>query len=524
MPCRYHKSRTRTRTSRTTIKTTPPTSGQNGEGYISYQGDIDWFAIDVNQSGQLMRINLVSNQATELDLRYTLYHTDGTTPVNTNYWANGSATPISLGDVLPVPQTGTYYLVIEDEANDEADLQAKYSFQIELQQNPDPRDRVSDNNGPDRATPISSGVTISDAYLATRADEDWYRLEAPGVNDSSNPALLEIDLVINNNSPTDPAIDLIVPDPRNSCNAGDSCDTIDWSCSGSTHECANAKCPSHECLEHEEKCRGAGFCTPEGGCAFRHLTMHGANWSTSGNLHHLHTVAPMYSSVYYIMVRDFASDDLDVDNSYQLTLTVRNEPDINEAPPNGLYLPYATNDQDDCTRRANHDKAKDIWCTESLNFNGLECETISGYLSFRGDQDWFILRGFSHENEAEPLQESTKVDWDIRWDYSFSGKSSLSINYRQYGEQTGFFHNGPASGTFGDDECVYICGEFPRGNPPYYIQIQDNDRKDWDYDNPYSLKIRFYRSTCPSSCKACNPQTTDYACPTHDNPCPQGGC
>ncbi len=504
------------------------------EGYISFRGDMDWFRVEVGSAGQIMTIDLTTAEAGPVDLRYTLYLADGETPVNTGVNGNGMSGPTALSDVLAVPEPGTYFLVVIDEGHDESDLEVGYSLQVGLQQNPDDRDRNDPNDMPMDATQITSGVPVTGAYLATRADQDWYRIEAAGVTDS-DPALLEIDLVFDGSTAVDAAVDLIVGDPNTPCSQGDACDVLNWSCGGgscTSAACRNAQCPSHECLEHENLCSGAGFCLPEGGCGIRHLIMHGAGWSTVGTPSHLHTVAPMYGSVYYILVRDFGGDDLDLDTSYDLTVTVRPEPDLNERPPNGVYLPYATDEQDEASRRWNLPLATPVPCSEQgpPGEEYIECGPITGFLSFRGDQDWFRLDAIPTEDEQTPEDLSTKVDYDLQFDWSFMGSPELFINYTVFlgsaadrDMRTGWNHRGPGSGVFGETECSYLCGEY-HGGRPVYMRVQHSDRKEWDYDEPYNVDwIRAFR-LCPLNCEYCDPAATDWACPTPDNPCPLGDC
>lgn len=503
-----------------------PLAGSSA-GYISYLGDQDWFAISVDSPGQILSIDLAIAEASPVDLRYTLYRSDGTSPVNTGVDTDGMNGATSLADVLSVEQAGTYYLVITDELHDDADLELGYSVSINIQPNPDSRDRNGSNDSPFDATPISSGATISDAYLATRADQDWYKIEAPGVSDV-NPAILEIELTIGGASPVDPAVDLIVGDPNTPCNQGDACEVLSWTCGGGScvsAECRNAQCPSHECLDHENRCRGAGFCLPEGGCGIRHLIMHGADWSTTGSPRALHTVAPMYGSTYYILVRDFIGDDLDPQNAYSLTATVRTENDSHE--PNGLYLPYATDEQDRDTRDWNKDRSSSVNCTDEGTH--IQCGPISGYLSFRGDQDWYRLNNFPTEDEASPLEQSLKVDYDFQFDWSFAGVNQLFPNYGVFEgslreAQMGFNHQGPGSGVWGTGagECSYLCGEY-HGSRPLYLRVVHSDRKIWDYNDSYNLTIRAYR-TCPLNCEFCQPGADYYPCPNPGNTCPAGDC
>jgi len=503
-------------------------------GFISFLGDRDWYAVAVTQPGSILSLTLTTTAAGPVDLRYTLYRPDGTTVINSGLDGNGMDGPTRLEDVLPVAEVGTYYLVVSDDRDDDASIEVGYALALALEVDPDPRDRTERNDDFGHAVPITSGSPVTQGFLATRADEDWYRIEAPGVSDTA-PALIEVELVFDPASPVDPAVDLIVGDPRTPCAAGDPCDTLTATCGGGCENaaCANAQCPSHECLAHLERCRGAGFCLPEGGCAIRNLVMHGADWSPTGDPHRLHTVAPMYGSVYYVVVRDFQSDDLDPDLGYTLTVTVRPEQDAHE--PNGVFLPYATNEQEEEARSANPSRATPIACAD--DGTTVTCGPIAGYLSFRGDQDWYRLEAIPDLAELVPEGQSLKVDWDLRFDYAFAGNPSMEVYYTLFlggannmrsgmcatpggsSHEGGCYRNSTA-GTMGDSECSYICGEY-HGGRPAYLRVMHYDRKLYDYTAPYSITVRAIRG-CPLTCEWCEPETVDYACPNPGNPNPGG--
>lgn len=500
------------------------------KGYLSYLGDEDWYKIEGAQAGQLVIIDLATEAAAAPDLRYTLYMPDKTTPVNAGDDFNGMDGPTALHDVLPLAQNGTYYLQVVDLDGDDSDLEVGYTLQVSKRNDPDSRDETdTPNNGWDRATGITSGQVISNAYLATRGDEDWYKIVEPGITDTA-PAVIEVELEMNSSSPVDPAIDLIVADPRTDCVPGDACEELVWTCGGCNNdkECQDAQCPSHECFAAVGKCRGAGMCLPRvsgNGCGIRSLVMHGADWSPSGNPRHLRTAAPMYGDTYYILVRDYQADQVDLENAYTLTVTVHPEPDPYE--PNGLYLPYITGDQEDTTRDWNKSLAKEVSCT--LDAAGLTCGPIEGWLSYRGDQDWYklLVTGQSYtipsEPEPEPEADSTVIDWDIQFEWDFHGNNAMNIGYViAFGQRMGF-EAGVGSGTWGDgaNECSYFCGESPNMLPAtVYLWVREHTFRQYDYTNPYTITLKGYRG-CPLNCYYCDPDNTDdYPCPNPDNPDP----
>ncbi len=497
---------------------TPVTAGIGIKGYISYLGDQDWFKIDVSGTDQMLQIGLTTDAASELDLEYDVYLPD-LTPLNSGD-AYDENNPININDMLALPQAGTYYIVIKDKQDDVSSTTVGYTLTLNLVQNPDPRDRSTNgNNSPAYASPISSGAAIVDAYIASRGDEDWYIISIdPTVVNLSQPKLLEIDVNFPSGSAITPAADLLLSDNTTTCVAGDTCAELSFSCQ-------DPRCFTGQCTT-DNNCQGGGVCLPSGYCAIRPLIMTASSdplqdWSVSGNPRHLQTVAPMYGSDYYLFVRDFQGQHYDATNPYSITATVRTENDTNEN--NGLYLPYATEQQDQDLRGMNLKYATKINC--SLSGADYVCAPITGYLSFRGDQDWYELDGIPDQAEAAPLGMSTKVDWgfQIAWTNSSSVidlnlELFMSGSLQDSDELMSWHHPGTGSGTIGIGECAYICGEY-QDKRPLYLRVQHSDRTIYDYSNPYTLTITVVPG-CPLICGTCKPTCNCYACPTSQNPNP----
>ncbi|HUU02040.1 MAG TPA: hypothetical protein VM425_11395 [Myxococcota bacterium] len=498
------------------------------QGYISYLGDHDWFKLTTSSAGQILVLDLSNNAQTPVDLRYEVFMPDKTTPINAGQDDDGMRETTSLHDVLGLPEAGTYYVLITDVGDDDSDTETGYTLALSTQSNPDPRDQSGDNNNWEDATSVSSGQTIADGYLATRGDVDWYVISSPGTSDS-NPALIEIDLQVPSGSPLIPAVDLVVADPNTPCSAGDDCGYLVWTCSGCemVDQCLDAQCPSHECDKAQGKCTGAGECIDGGsgmGCGIRSLVMHGPDFGVSGNAKHLHTVAPMYGSRYYLMVRDYQARHIDIQNSYSFTATVHPEQDTHESPPNGLYLPYITDRQEDDTRDWNKSMASTINCSD--NGSEISCGPIEGYISFRGDQDWYklVLSGQNYtvpkEAESDPVTMGESVDFNVMWDWSFSG-SGMNLGYVvMRGSDEMGPELGSGSGSWGDagGQCSYLCGEYHLPTT-LYLWVFTPDFKKYDFQHPYNLTIRAVRGVCPDNCGYC--LSCPYMCPNTRNPDPQ---
>jgi hypothetical protein len=242
----------------------------------------------------------------------------------------------------------------------------------------------------------------------------------------------------------------------------------------------------------------------------------------------------MYGDTYYLAVRDFPEDgiDIDPDNAYSFTATVHPELDTWERNGrNGLYQPYPSETQEDETIRWNRNLAKTVTCSQSAT--EIVCGPITGYLSFRGDQDWYKLQlpGEDHmipkEAEVDPPTMGEFVDWDIFIDYSYSGTIPL-IGYADPFKELGP-ELGPGSGTWGDGpgECSYYCGEYHTPGKFYLWVFNPPKLRSYDFNNPYTVTIRATRG-CPANCESgrtdyCSAACTAWCCPNPNKPEGTGG-
>ncbi len=128
----------------------------------------------------MLKITLATDGASELNLHYDIYRSDGVTLLNSGdkYDANN---PLSIKDMLALPQTDTYYVVITDKEGDTSSTTVGYTLTLDLQQNPDTRDRTTaGNNSPANATPLP--ISGANPYIASRGDQDWYHISSTGVS------------------------------------------------------------------------------------------------------------------------------------------------------------------------------------------------------------------------------------------------------------------------------------------------------------------------------------------------------
>jgi hypothetical protein len=523
-------------------KASATTLSASVQGYVSFLGDQDWYKISVPGAKKIMTIDLTAAQG-PVDLRYSLYKSDGSTLINSGVNPQGASAATAIKDVLAVAESGDYYLMVKDEGDDESSLTEAYTLSISLQDNPDKEE--PENNSHDGAVVLTSGTAVH-GYIATRGDQDWYKIDVTG-------GLLEIDLEFPASMPDDmePVVDLVVGDSKTSCSAGDACNLLNSKCNQKCYQsetgpeiaaCRNAQCISHECdTTHENRCRAAGFCMePEGHCAYSSLSVHGVDWSLVGLKRHVHTVAPAFGSVYYLVVRDYRAAAFDHQHAYQLTVTVRSEPDTNE--PNGLYIPRSDNQSDLAVRTMNKALATTIQCHEVASSNPLayECTPMNGALSFRGDQDWFKIVGLPKMDENPQVEDSKFRDWDLQVEgYLGISQSELKINYlfyfddnmwRPQGDFTNTVSDPTGTAIWGDGtgECLYLCGEYHQGDEgstgeDYYLRIIHPEGKGYNFNKTYHLVLKAYHR-CPLECEYCKPDATSYACPNPGNTCPSGNC
>ncbi len=523
------------------------TPDQDTTGYISYLKDQDWYVINVSEAGQVIEIDLSTGESSPVDLQYTLYKSDGQTPVNEGADLNGQDGATALMDMLPVKQNGTYYLRVQDRQDNDSDLQVGYVLRVGLHHDPDVKDQTAPyNNSFENAETLTSGVAVTGRAISYRGDEDWFVIDTS----SGVPALLEVDLNYQG-SRLDPQVELLYADPDHACNPQDSCNLLNRPCAAGCDsvECSNARCPSHECVLHENKCRGAGMCLPRGasgnGCGIGMLVMRGLDWSEDGNPRHLRTMAPMLAQRYFIRVTDFQSDDFDLGATYSLKVTVRSEPDSHE--PNGLYNPYLTSEQEEYIRDWNYTKARQVDCTTTPStfatpdeITKIEC-SLSGYLSFRGDQDWFKLVVPYEDNpdtpdvveedffipklnESDPATMGENIDWDVVFSWDYAGRESLEAGvvlfsgYQRMGFTAGV---GEQSGTWGAGlgQCSYFCGEYHAPTEEGYVWVFTPDFRGYDFDTPYSVTVTATRG-CPTNCSYCSASCNAWCCPNPNNPTP----
>lgn len=255
------------------------TAGQLASGTIGFQGDADWFAIDVG-ANQLVRVEMVAGPESEVRLQWTLYDPTGVTPIaNSKEPADGSAWPPqnrAVGNAM-----GTYLIKVEDDTQDgmQADLNRVYTITASVLAEPDQNELPTQNETANRATSITAGQNVT-GYIAAVADQDYYSIMITGA-----PRLITVDATMPAN-----AVDL----------------------SFSVLDTTGAELICQQ--ELGDECQALRF-VRDGATGMATLT-------TS------HVVRQ--DGLYHVLVQDLQDNDFDDTTSYSLTVRTPAEPDARE--------------------------------------------------------------------------------------------------------------------------------------------------------------------------------------------------
>lgn len=166
-----------------------PTALSDGvatSGTIGFQGDEDWFSIEVG-ANQLVQVQMSAPGTSQVRLRWSLFDETGTMPIaESNEPEGGVVWPLenrAVGNAA-----GRYLIKIEDSPEDgvQADLDRVYLLTARLVAEPDVQEQTAPNETFGTATAVSSGQNIT-GYIAATSDVDYYAIQVTQV-----PALLRV--------------------------------------------------------------------------------------------------------------------------------------------------------------------------------------------------------------------------------------------------------------------------------------------------------------------------------------------
>ena len=172
------------------------TNGVPAEGYIEVEDEEDWYKIEA-YAGQMIKLTLAMG-GNDVDPKISSYIANEEDALELDDWnwsdTNGSdGVNIDTGQWLAL-EDNIYYFKICD--NDGEYSSVPYIITVEVTNNPDSNEPLNDEHM--GAVQLSNGVG-SQAYIATRYDVDWYKIEA------SEGQMLRITLTMDGND-VDPSI------------------------------------------------------------------------------------------------------------------------------------------------------------------------------------------------------------------------------------------------------------------------------------------------------------------------------
>jgi hypothetical protein len=257
----------------------PLALGAASSGTIGFQGDEDWFSIDVPANTLLQIAMTVSGPSAQsaVKLRWALFDSTGTNQIALSDEPATGQWPIESRAVGNMP--GTYLIRVIDDDGQDADLMRVYGLTVTFVSEPDAYDLAAPNEAPGSATLVTSGQVIN-GYVAATSDFDYYRIQVTNaprliVVRASMPAS-EVDL----------AFEVLGTNGR------------DWIC-----------------LETDDTL-----------CKALRVTRDGTEGATTLTTSHVAAA----NGTYYVLVRDHQDNDFDYQTPYQLTVDVVADPDPRE--------------------------------------------------------------------------------------------------------------------------------------------------------------------------------------------------
>ncbi|MBK8480236.1 MAG: PPC domain-containing protein [Proteobacteria bacterium] len=341
------------------------TVGASNSGRISCTGDRDFYKVNV-AADQLLDVALTTAAPTPVDYKHTVYRLEGGRLVEVASDSNpdGSRAPTDLSTIYAVPSAGTYYVAVEDAESNDSDVATPYTLRVAARPEPDANDRGTRNDHPG-GQGLGTARTIGSftgqactaplelsvqGRLASLADVDYYRIDAPANLSVANPAVMEVKLAFDRATVVDSSLALLFAHEATSCSKDECCrvlaepaarscaDALDctdssFSCIPKTEVfCNDTLCqaaPTATCAT-EKRCAGAVLCVPGAHCAAQQFARRADNGAT------VLTAQPMFHpGPWYLRVADFLGDEWDYDATYTLTVKVCMDPD--GATDNGYY-------------------------------------------------------------------------------------------------------------------------------------------------------------------------------------------
>lgn len=491
--------------------------GQATTGYIACRSDEDWYQIDV-PAGRTLQVELrAPNGGFQPKLR--LLSEDDTLLFEVENASNTADTDINRLQVPPGP--GTYYVVISDDDNQDADPETPYELTVTLINDEDPNEP---NNTPEEATELSqsvvncggtwSNVLSSVGTIGSPGDDDWFRVDlsgcAPGVVEAEveYPTVGDAASQWEFNAEVQATVTIVKPHPESSCDQDSDCNTLQIPCDNA-FDCAGV---FDTCLS-QGLCAGASVCLPNNVCGAnvmqrRYECAPRASECRPGSTpppeNMARAAAPVSSNVVYIRVSDFQSNGSAPDRLYNLRVRVRSITDTNE--PNNAVLNIVSPDYStsDLAAQAVDIPIRDCTAGDCCTGPG----QITGSIDYDSDSDWFRIPHPCPDSDCtlRMVWQTDAGPTDIAMNIYRSGGGSWNVARDPDEEENQSADSGVLGGTMAGNGCFYAFqGHNDNG---YLIEVRDRtaifsddqtvipSSRDWDPDQNYSFCIEKVSNVC----------------------------
>lgn len=483
-----------------TRATAAPLAPGDHQGWLSYSGDEDWYAIEAT-AGELIDITLTAPPI-GYELSFELYGPDGTR-LATGSEPGGTVTRARLRHVLDAPMTGTHLLLVSDDDRSGFDDLVPYGLLLAVGDDPDVQEPNDEVAAAHEVGTLSCGEVWTDTEelfgrIGKTGDIDWYAVDLDGCE----PGLIEATarFLRPSRAPADLDLELrLVHATDQACTIDQDCQELDLSC-GSDLDCEG---DGNLCLG-SGFCAGAGVCLPTGVCGSNQLI------ETEQTPKMVELSAPLdHESRVFVAVADQRGDALAADALYRLTLRTRVEPDVHE--PNDVYTAGPPLSSAASRHRA---RATDLFVHDCTTGDCCDSDTwVEGTIASAYDQDWFryehpcpggdcMLR-VNYAFDAGPVDFLTSIykESDL-WFDQLSGTVDLpSQSYRE-----GWFGGLDAS-----DQCFYAYRGHGGSPYRYHLSIRDTiyesdaSRRggtwDWSATQRYRICVERIADGCFSPCQ-----------------------
>ncbi|MEM6370173.1 MAG: hypothetical protein AAF627_05630 [Myxococcota bacterium] len=330
-------------------------------GRIASQGDQDWFVFTLQNGAVLRIVPTGAGQAASIRFQWSLFQAEQPDqPLATGIETEGAWPEQRRAIGL---EGGEYLLRVTPVEAGESDPTAAYSIALNVLQDPD-LNEAAPNESTGTATALSLGDTVQ-GFVASNSDLDYYSFQVSGSSPGS-PVVVEVALeALQESNQIQYQFDILRPNGQDLCTDQDRCLTRRRFTDGSFTQ------PS---CHDNRSCRTAHPLTEDG--------------------------------TYYVLVHDWQDNDFDDGSEYRLSIreldvdTIDGSENFSNNPNDGRVVPLLT----------------------STTAPTLEFQEVSGFISYVGDEDYFILPLPS--DDFNPPQNG---DWE--WNVEFNVEGPSQVEY-----------------------------------------------------------------------------------------------